>query len=243
VLLLHDLEVEELLAPAQARCEAFTVEGLVRPRMRFQGHRLVTLEGSHGSSEEREIPAGSLIIRARQRLGRVAAQLLEGSSEDGLVTWNFFDDHLKRENDVVDGGLGYPVLRLLDLPAIGQTRRVVLEESGWQVEGALSPPPADQRGALRVQVRCADPGSLRPRGTPGPPSRREGRRLVYRVGDEVFDGIAGLDSALPRLRASLRGAALILDVGPQVREEELRAVAESGRKAGFDAIYLQRVPE
>ena len=37
---------------------------------------------------------GALLVRARQRLARVAAQLLEANSEDSLATWNYFDDQI-----------------------------------------------------------------------------------------------------------------------------------------------------
>jgi hypothetical protein len=51
----------------------------------------------------RLVPAGALIVRADQRLARVAATLLEPLSEDGLSTWNFFEDQT---------GETYPVLRI-----------------------------------------------------------------------------------------------------------------------------------
>jgi hypothetical protein len=53
----------------------------------------------------REIPAGTVIVRAAQPLGRLAALLLEPQSIDGLAAWNFFDD-------VIEEGGEYPVLRL-----------------------------------------------------------------------------------------------------------------------------------
>jgi hypothetical protein len=63
----------------------------------------------HWTSETREIPAGTYIVRTNQPLGIVAVYLLEPQSDDGLVTWNFFDSELKP-------GATYPVMRLMNDP-------------------------------------------------------------------------------------------------------------------------------
>ena len=71
-----------------------------------QGHLEVTLRGEWRATE-RELPTGTLIVPARQRLGRVAAQLLEAQSEDSLSTWNVFESRTRAGEDAT-----YPVLRL-----------------------------------------------------------------------------------------------------------------------------------
>jgi hypothetical protein len=50
-------------------------------------------------------------VPARQRLARVAAQLLEPESEDGLATWGFFEERTRFADGGDDPG-AYPVLRL-----------------------------------------------------------------------------------------------------------------------------------
>jgi hypothetical protein len=61
------------------------------------------LEGHWLPVAEHELPAGAIVVDARQRLARLAATLLEPESEDSLSSWNFFeaatDEH-------------YPVLRI-----------------------------------------------------------------------------------------------------------------------------------
>ncbi|MFT4639593.1 MAG: dipeptidyl-peptidase-4 [Verrucomicrobiales bacterium] len=69
----------------------------------FQGHRLVTVHAVGLKSEERRISAGSKVVYTDQRLGKLAAFLLEPQSEDGLTTWGILQ--------AADDGL-YPVLRL-----------------------------------------------------------------------------------------------------------------------------------
>jgi len=46
-----------------------------------------------------------VLIRANQRLARLAFYLLEPDSDDGLVTWNIIDEGLT-------SGQGYPVYRV-----------------------------------------------------------------------------------------------------------------------------------
>ena len=41
------------------------------------------------------VTAGTLVVRTAQPLGNLAVYLLEPRSEDGLATWNFFDEGLK----------------------------------------------------------------------------------------------------------------------------------------------------
>jgi hypothetical protein len=60
-------------------------------------------------SEPRQLPAGSWIVRTSQPLGLLSIYLLEPQSDDGLVTWNFFDATLR-------GGGAYPVLRVMSDP-------------------------------------------------------------------------------------------------------------------------------
>src|SRR5439155_19295446 len=61
--------------------------------------------------EERRIPAGTILVRTGQKLGTLATLLLEPQSEDGLTTWNFFDDGLAEGKD-------FPVLRINDTVAL-----------------------------------------------------------------------------------------------------------------------------
>lgn len=89
----HGVQAERLARAWRGPVEAFTVDSLVKAPRPFQGHQEVRLEGRWSSSDA-TIPAGSWVIRGRQPLAVVAAILLEPQSDDGLTTWNVFDDVL-----------------------------------------------------------------------------------------------------------------------------------------------------
>ena len=57
------------------------------------------------------VAAGSFVVSTNQRLGMLAAFLLEPGSEDGYAAWNFFDAGIKQ------GGFA-PVKRLAKLPVV-----------------------------------------------------------------------------------------------------------------------------
>ncbi|MEK6700860.1 MAG: DPP IV N-terminal domain-containing protein [Planctomycetota bacterium] len=90
----HGIKVDELREDIELDLAAYTVES-VKPESRpFQGHTLATVDAT-ANPATRRIAAGSLLIKASQPLGTLAAYLLEPTSADGLATWNFFDDSLK----------------------------------------------------------------------------------------------------------------------------------------------------
>jgi hypothetical protein len=90
----HGIVVERTSAAVHRSLEQFTVANVVRDARRFQGHNTVALDGAP-QTVEIDVPAGSLIVRTNQPLGRLVFYLLEPESDDGLTTWNFFDEALK----------------------------------------------------------------------------------------------------------------------------------------------------
>jgi hypothetical protein len=102
----HGVEVRRVSAGREARVQAFTVDSVIAARRPFQGHREVRLEGKW-SEQRRAIPAGSWLVPMAQPMGVVAFYMLEPESDDGLVSWNFFDSELA-------AGQEYPVYRVMD---------------------------------------------------------------------------------------------------------------------------------
>ncbi len=108
VLQLHGIVVDSLTVTATARAEIFVADSTNISQRPFQGHHEMQLVG-HWTSESRQIPGGTYIVRTAQPLGVLVVYLLEPQSDDGLVTWNFFDSELK-------AGATYPVMRLMNDP-------------------------------------------------------------------------------------------------------------------------------
>ncbi len=87
----HGVEFERLDAPRAVVASRFSVEKKRKPKPPFQGRQELVLTGAWRDAAPEELPAGALLVSARQRLARVAATLLEPESEDSLSTWTFFD--------------------------------------------------------------------------------------------------------------------------------------------------------
>jgi hypothetical protein len=117
----HGIEVEALREEAALDVEVYRVEKVTQGKL-FQKHSLVSVEAS-SRKEKRRVPAGTVLVRTGQRLGTLAAFLLEPQSEDGLCTWNYFDAALRAGED-------YPVLRLPAKAAVST--------------GKVRPPPEDR---------------------------------------------------------------------------------------------------
>jgi dipeptidyl aminopeptidase/acylaminoacyl peptidase len=100
----HGIPVEELREDIALPVEAYTVREYSPQPRAFQNHKLVTVAADM-KRDERMVPAGTFLVRTTHKLGDLAGYLLEPESEDGLVTWNFFDAGLAV-------GKEFPVLRV-----------------------------------------------------------------------------------------------------------------------------------
>jgi hypothetical protein len=104
---LHGIASEVLAAPRQVSAQRFVVTQKKKPKRPFQGHQELVLAGHWQPAADHELPAGTLLVTARQPRARLAAQLLEAESDDSLSSWNFLEATTTTH---------YPVLRLPDGP-------------------------------------------------------------------------------------------------------------------------------
>lgn len=104
LLRLHGVQVGRLAAPWTGEVYAFTIDSVQAAAREFQGHREMMLAGDRWSNRTRQLPAGTFIVPGGQPLGRLALVLLDPMTDDGLVTWNFFDP--------LAAGREFPVLQL-----------------------------------------------------------------------------------------------------------------------------------
>lgn len=103
-LLRHGIEVQTLTSDKNLQVEFDTVVNLLRSKSDFQKHKMMRIETVR-DLKDFEAVKGSYVVRSAQPLGRLAAYLLEPESDDGFVTWNFFDRDLKKDAE-------FPVLRV-----------------------------------------------------------------------------------------------------------------------------------
>lgn len=106
---LHGIELRRLERAAPLEVERFEPSEKERAERAFQGHHEIALAGEWTRSVE-TLPAGTLVVPARQRLARLAAQLLEPESEDSLSTWGFLESVTRAREGEQPGN--YPVLRI-----------------------------------------------------------------------------------------------------------------------------------
>ena len=99
----HGIQVERLDKASRRSVEQFALIQVRQAEPAFQGHHATSVEGRF-ERRDRELPAGSLIVRTNQPLGALVFYLLEPESDDGLTTWNFLDSALKV-------GVTHPILK------------------------------------------------------------------------------------------------------------------------------------
>lgn len=128
-LLMHGIDVHQFTSSAKVKAKAFEIDKVDRAARAFQNHKMVKLNGKW-SEAEIEVASGSYFVPTRQPLGRLAAYLLEPESNDGLVTWNFFDS-------TIDTQSTFPVysyqgnlerLKLKQIQEVAPKRQLSIEE-------------------------------------------------------------------------------------------------------------------
>jgi len=107
----HGIKIEMLAGEARLNVERFDVNNIKSASRANQGHHINVVSGLY-VNDTIVFPAGTLVVRTAQPLANVAMYLLEPQTDDGMVTWNFFDRCL-----IPQWGRGYnpyPVYRLMN---------------------------------------------------------------------------------------------------------------------------------
>lgn len=113
----HGIEVSRLEQNIPLEVKGFDIEEITASKRLYQGHYTNTIAGNY-TNETVEFPEGTHVIYTAQKLGNVAAYLLEPEADDGYVEWNFLDRYL-----VPQWGRGfypYPVYKLMQAPETNQ---------------------------------------------------------------------------------------------------------------------------
>ncbi|MFO0937769.1 MAG: DPP IV N-terminal domain-containing protein [Gemmataceae bacterium] len=103
----HGIIVEELLEDIQLTVQPYVVESHKFEPRAFQKHKLSTVGVQAQPVSKRTVASGMYVVKTEQPLGQLASYLLEPAAEDGLTTWNFFDEGMQI-------GKEFPVLRVVE---------------------------------------------------------------------------------------------------------------------------------
>jgi hypothetical protein len=88
---MHGVTIEMLDKDTRARTEVYTIDSAKSAANKWQGHVLVSVEATP-TPKTLTLPQGTVIVRTNQPLGNLVCYWLEPECEDGLTTWNFFDE-------------------------------------------------------------------------------------------------------------------------------------------------------
>ena len=99
----HGVIVTRLKKSASFNGEVFKITDYEKAQRKFEGHNMGTLKGVFLKTSRR-FRKGDYVVDLAQPLANFIFYLLEPQSDDGLVSWNFFDAHLAK-------GKEYPVFK------------------------------------------------------------------------------------------------------------------------------------
>lgn len=102
-------EVKKLDKTVEAKGEAFMVSTLINSRRKFEGHLMATVDGEFQTATK-TFEKGDYWVDLAQPLANLIFYTLEPQSDDGLVTWNFFDEYFQ-DNDIENNTIEYPVFK------------------------------------------------------------------------------------------------------------------------------------
>jgi hypothetical protein len=105
----HGVVVTELTKNQKFTGETFTVEKYEKSQRKFEGHFMARASGKF-SAASRSFKKGDFMVDLAQPLGNLAFYFLEPESDDGYVTWNFFDTQLEKAG-VNNQTVEYPVFK------------------------------------------------------------------------------------------------------------------------------------
>jgi hypothetical protein len=109
LLIKHGIKVDRLSRAQNFSGELFVIEKLERAEKKFEGHNMATVRGNFIKAQKK-FKKGDYVIDLAQPLANLIFYLLESQSDDGLVTWNFFDSYLEKQG-VNNKRVQYPVFK------------------------------------------------------------------------------------------------------------------------------------
>jgi hypothetical protein len=107
------VEVTELTKNQKASGEVFEATELNFANRPFEKHNMANLKGEFKPATKR-FKKGDYWVDLAQPLANLIFYMLEPQSDDGLVTWNFFDQYFQ-DNGIAEKPVEYPIFKYYEL--------------------------------------------------------------------------------------------------------------------------------
>ena len=104
--------VTKLTQKTEVSGEVFEITTLTKSERPFEGHNMATVEGEFHPMAT-SFDEGDYVVDLAQPLANLIFYTLEPQSDDGLVTWNFFDNYFE-ENGIANGPVQYPIFKYFE---------------------------------------------------------------------------------------------------------------------------------
>ena len=101
--------VSEIENQKEYEGEVFEISKFEKSQRQFEGHNMARVEGEFKESTKMA-NEGDFLVDMAQPLTNLIFYMLEPQSDDGLVTWNFFDEYFEK-NGVNEKKVIYPVFK------------------------------------------------------------------------------------------------------------------------------------
>jgi hypothetical protein len=115
LLMRQGVKVEKLEKDEKLSGEIFMVDKFDRATRKFEGHNMASAEGRF-EPVTRTVLKGDYKVDLAQPLANLIFYMLEPQSDDGLLTWNFFDAYLD-QNGVNTKAVEFPIFKYFEWPA------------------------------------------------------------------------------------------------------------------------------
>ncbi len=107
------VKVEKLTKNRRATGEVFEAKALKNFERAFEKHQMATLLGEFKPATKR-FKKGDYWVDLAQPLANLIFYMLEPQSDDGLVTWNFFDSYFE-EQGIKEKPVEYPIFKYFEI--------------------------------------------------------------------------------------------------------------------------------
>jgi hypothetical protein len=107
----HGVRIDSLNSTKSYSGEWFVIDEMTKAQRNFEGHKMVTVSGNFVAGKQK-FKKGDYIIDLAQPLANLIFYMLEPQSDDGLVSWNFFDSYFEKLG-VNNKPVKYPVFKYI----------------------------------------------------------------------------------------------------------------------------------